>query len=115
MNQLQLILGVVLALFALAAIGAGIWASFRSTDQEARIKRLRDERDDLLSRLNYIEPKVKTLEEQNKILLELHNPADQISELRAQEADNHLKTYALLEQQYRTLQLIDDHLKNRGT
>lgn len=113
MSDLQLVLGVVVGLFALTAIGAGIWASFRSTDQEARIKRLQGERDDYLSRLNFMEPKLKTLEEQNQVLLDLHNPAEQIAALRSQEAENHRRTYALLEQQHRVLQQIDKHLLGR--
>lgn len=114
MSDLQLVLAVVLALFALASIGGGIWATFRSADQDVRIKRLQGERDDLLSRLNFIEPKVKSLEEQNKVLLDLHNPADQIAALRSQEAENHRKTFALLEKQHVVLQQIDRHLIGRG-
>lgn len=113
MTTLQAILAVVVALFVLAGLGGGIWASFRSTDQDARIKRLQSERDDLLSRLNFIEPKVKTLEEQNQILLGFHNPAEQIAALREQESTNHQRTYALLTKQHDVLQQIDAHLQGR--
>jgi hypothetical protein len=113
LSALQVVFAVVLGLFALTAIGAGVWASFRSTDQDARIKRLQSERDDLLSRINYIEPKLLTLEKQNQVLLDLHNPAEQIAALRKQEKENHEKTYALLEEQSRTLRQIDAHLLGR--
>jgi hypothetical protein len=109
-SQLQIVLGVVLGLFLLAGLVGGLWAAFRSADQETRIKRLQSERDDLLSRLNFIEPKLKALEEQNKVLLDLHNPADQISALKAQEAANHKATFELLTAQHKTLQAIDRHL-----
>lgn len=114
MTGLQPALAVVLALFALAVIGGGLWAAFRSTDQDARIKRLQGERDDLLSRLNFIEPKLKVVEDQNALLLAMHNPAEQIAELKSQEAENHRKTYALLEKQHATLLLIDEHLLREG-
>jgi chromosome segregation ATPase len=113
MSELQAVLGIVVALFLLTVVGGGIWASFRSTDQEARIKRLQGERDDLLSRLNFIEPKLRTVEEQNSVLRELHNPAQQIAALREQEAQNHAKTYELLEAQSVTLKQIEESLPGR--
>lgn len=114
MTTVQIVFGLIIGLFTLAAAGGGVWATFRSTDQEARIKRLQSERDDLLSRLNFIEPKLKALEDQNKVLLGLHNPTEQIAALRTQEADNHRKTFDLLTKQHETLQQIDKHLMGRG-
>lgn len=114
MSLLQSVLAVIGALLALSAVGGGLYAAFRSNDQEARIKRLQSERDDYLSRLNYIEPRLTVVEQQNEVLRTLHNPADQLQALRVQEQTNHDRTVELLEQQHATLQSIDQHLVGRN-
>jgi hypothetical protein len=65
----------------------------------------RGPRRDYLSRLNYIEPKLTKAEEQNRILLELHNPAEQIKALATQEQTNHDRTVALLRSRSRRWQI----------
>lgn len=110
MSGLQPALAVVVGVIALAAVAGGVWAVFRSSSQDARIDRLQDERDDYLSRLNFIEPRFKEVEQQNRLLLDLHNPADQIEALRAQEQTNHDRTVAILAEQSTTLHQIDTTL-----
>lgn len=100
-------LAVIGGLVGLAAIAGALWAVARSAAQDTRIKFLEGQRDDYLSRLNYIEPKLKTAEEQNRILLELHNPAEQIKALATQEQTNHDRTVLLLTEQRQTLALME--------
>lgn len=103
-SGLQATLAVVVTLITLASLAGGLYAVFRSSAQDARIKRLQDERDDYLSRLNFIEPKLVQAEQQNQVLRDLHNPAEQIGQLKAQEQDNHDKVVQILNDQTRTLQ-----------
>jgi hypothetical protein len=99
----QTILGVVGALVVLATAGGGLWAVFRSSAQDATIKRLRDERDDYLSRLNFIEPRHRAVEQQNEVLLALHNPTERLDDLGSQ----HAEMLRLLNAQSILLQQID--------
>lgn len=114
MSGIQQGLAVVGAIVMLAVVAGGLWAVFRSADRDARIDRLEGERDDYLSRLNFIEPRFKELEQQNKLLLDLHNPSDQIAALRVQEQTNHDRTVAILSEQSTTLHQIDTTLHGRG-
>jgi hypothetical protein len=114
-SGLQQALAVVGGLVALATLGGGLWAIFRTSAQDSRIKFLESQTADYLSRLNYIEPKLKEAEQQNRILLELHNPAEQIKQLAAQEQTNHDQTITLLTEQKQTLALIESRMpRNSG-
>lgn len=81
MNALQTVLSVIGGLIVLAGIGGVLYAQFRSAQHEATETRLRAERDDYLSRLNYIEPRHRAIEQQNEVLLALHNPKDQLDDI----------------------------------
>lgn len=82
MNALQTALAVIGGLVTLAALGGALYANFRAAQSDAIIKRLRDERDDYLSRLNYIEPRHRAAEQQLEVLLALHNPKDQLDDMQ---------------------------------
>lgn len=110
MTGFQQALALIGALFGLAVLAGGVYAVFRTAAQDARLKVVSGQRDDYLQRLNYIEPKVTKLEEQNRILLELHNPAEQIKQLASQEQTNHDRTVELLEQQSTVLSEIETRL-----
>lgn len=114
MDHLQTVLAIIGGLLVLTTAGAAIWAVFRSTSQDARIKRLQDERDDYLNRLNFIEPKVKALEQQNELLMAMHNPADAIAALGIQEKANHEQTVTFLKEQSGLLKQIHDDLDGRA-
>lgn len=114
MDSLQAVLAIIGGLVALLMIGAATWAVFRSSSQDARIKRLQDERDDYLHRLNFIEPKVEALTKQNELLMAMHNPADQISKLSVQEQANHEQTVTFLTQQNELLTAIHKDLSGRN-
>lgn len=83
MNGLQTVLSGIGGLIVLAGIGGVLYAQFRSAQHEATVKRLREERDDYLSRLNYIEPRHRALEQQTEVLLALHNPKEQLDDMQA--------------------------------
>jgi hypothetical protein len=65
---------VILGLLGLTALGAVVWVSVRSSYSDAQLKRLRGEGEDYLRRLNYVEPRLATMEKQNELLMALHNP-----------------------------------------
>lgn len=106
MSNLQTVLAVLGTLVVLTSVGGGLYAYFRSTAADARIKRLQDERDDYLSRLNYIEPRHKVIEQQNELLRQLHNPTA-LLETIAGKADEIIVT---LDEQRELLEEIDGKL-----
>lgn len=113
--DLGAVVSVLGGMAGLIVLIAGLYAVFKSSAADARIKRLQDERDDYLSRLNYIEPRFVELEQQNKLLKSLHNPTARLESLEktALTIDGKSdKTLELLEAQERTLQSI--HTKFPG-
>jgi hypothetical protein len=109
LSPLQAAIAVILGLATLATIGGGLYAVFRSAAQDSRIKRLQDERDDYLSRLNYVEPRLVRAEEQNEMLRELHNPTQHLVDLKGQEQRNHDEIVKILDDQTRTLRDAISH------
>lgn len=106
MNSAGVAISTILGLLALAGLGGGLWAVFRSAAQDARIKRLQDERDDYLSRLNYIEPRHRAVEQQNEVLLALHNPTDELTGLH----DNQVEILRVINAQSALIRQIDRRL-----
>lgn len=96
MSQLGGVLVAIATILGLAGLGGATWAVIKASAQDATIKRLRGENDDYVKRLNYIEPKVDALERENRTLRDLHNPADEIASLKAQEQTNHEATFGKL-------------------
>lgn len=103
MNGLQTALSVIGALIVLAGVGGVLYANFRASQDEAVKKRLREERDDYLSRLNYIEPRHRALEQQNEVLLALHNPKEQLDDIGV----NVVEALRLLRAQKSLMEQID--------
>jgi DNA polymerase III delta prime subunit len=95
-------------LLALAGLAGGLRATWKTSGLEATVARLRGEIDDYLKFYNYAKPRLDVLEQQNKLLLEMHNPADAIEKLYVQEGKNHLETIGVLRQ------LHKDLVKNGG-
>lgn len=83
MSAINLVLSIMGGLAGLAILGGGMWSLFRSSAQDDRIKRLQGERDDYLSRLNFIEPRHRAIEQQNELLLAMHNPTEKLDGLVA--------------------------------
>jgi hypothetical protein len=78
----QTVLAVLGGLFGIAVIAGALYAYAKGGAQDARIERLQGERDDYLSRLNYIEPRFKSAQEQNEILRTLVDPSARLIEIR---------------------------------
>lgn len=97
MTQVQLVLAIIGALVVLASAAGGVWAVFRSSSQDARIKRLSDENSDLVRRVEFLEPRVRDLTAERDLLRQQLNPAEQIKDLAGQEQRNHEATVAVLE------------------
>jgi hypothetical protein len=110
MNAASVILSIIGALVVLASVGGGLWAVFRSSAQDSTIKRLRDERDDYLSRLNYIEPRHRAVEQQNELLLAMHNPTEKLDALAG---DSH-RVLDALKTMHVLIQQIDRSLYREG-
>lgn len=110
MNGLQAGLAILGTLVVLGGVGAGVWAFFTSAGRDAAMNRLRVENEDVIRRLNYVEPRLKDSEAKNALLMELHNPTarlDAISALQVQDGkDNrnlHERTVTLLNAQHTAL------------
>ena len=101
----------VSGVLALALLVGGLWVVVRASNKDARIKRLQDENADYLKRLDYIEPRFAKAEQQNRLLLEMHNPSDQIEALRQQEQGNHDATVKILTEQAAVLKQIESRVK----
>jgi hypothetical protein len=73
-----------------------LYANFRAAQSEAQLKRLRDERDDYLSRLNFIEPRHRAAEQQLEVLLALHNPKEQLDTMSEHQTEQTRILHAVL-------------------
>jgi hypothetical protein len=109
LSQGVALLGGVLGL---ALLVSAAWVVVRASNKDARIKRLQDENADYLKRLDYIEPRFAKAEQQNRLLLEMHNPSDQIEALRQQEQGNHDRTVEILTEQAKVLKQIESRVKS---
>lgn len=81
MSPLATALGIIAALITLASLGGALYVSFRASANDARTKRLSEENADYLRRLGYIEPKLQQAEQQNALLMKLHNPTEQLAQI----------------------------------
>lgn len=124
MNNIGIFIASLGTLILLAGTAGAVWAVIRTSAQEATIKRLRDENEDYLRRLNYLEPRVDVLENRNEILEQLHNPAKaiaevatQVAQLLALEVKNHESVVKLIHTETSrvetVLNRIDGHIKDR--
>jgi vacuolar-type H+-ATPase subunit I/STV1 len=100
-------LGALGLLTVLAGSAAVVWSKFRADASDLTMTRLRSENEDYLRRLNYLEPRVTALESRNKVLEELHDPAEEIAALRKEEAAHHTE-------QMRVLRSIDKHVQREA-
>lgn len=82
MSTIQAVLAVLGGLILLAGFGGAVWAYTKGGAQDRQIERLRGEVADYLARLNYIEPRFKSMQEQNEILRTLLDPSARLEELR---------------------------------
>lgn len=114
MSTLQAVLAIIGALFVLAALGGGLYVAARSSASDVRERRLREENEDLVRRLDWIEPRFKQAEQQNQLLLQLHNPTSQLEALGTQAMANYEATVAILNQQSAVLHEIDEKLHAGG-
>lgn len=110
MSGTQTALAIIGALFTLAAIGGGLWAAFRTAAQEATIKRLRDDNAEYVKRIEYIEPRWKSADEQNTLLRDLHNPTAQLGRIE----DKTTRTIDLLSQQHALLDEVAQEMHRRS-
>lgn len=110
LSGLQTTLAILGALVALAAVGGGLWAVFRTAAQDATIERLRTDNAEYIKRIEYIEPRWKAADEQNTLLRELHNPSAQLGRLE----DKSSRTVELLEDQHELLNEIAAEMHRRG-
>lgn len=96
MSGLVLVLAGIGSLVAILVVAGGVWSVLRSSTIEANYQRVRDEAEDYLRRVNFLEPRVEVLERENKTLRDLHNPAKAIDVAAHQVAKNHLQTFEVL-------------------
>lgn len=109
MSQLAVALSVLGGLLALVGLAAGVSAVFRTTAQDKRIERLQSENGDYIRRLDYVEPRLHTLEQQNETLLRLHDPTVD----RAATASEHAAILRVLNANTRVLAEIESSMNGR--
>lgn len=110
MSTIQAVLSVVGALVGLSVVGGGLWAVFRSSAQDATITRLRAEISDYVGRIEYIEPRLTSAEQQNRLLRDLQNPSAEIGEVKGLQA----RTLELLNEQFAILREIEQRMPPKG-
>lgn len=118
MSTLQTVLAVLGGLVAIASVAGGIWAVFRTSARDAETNRLRAWNGDLIQRLDWIEPRFKTVTQQNELLMQLHNPTSQLEAMGTKAQANHDQIVEVLREQSALLEQIDEKLphsvENRG-
>lgn len=107
LSALQGALAVIGGLFALAVVAGSLYAYAKSSAQEARIERLQGERDDYLSRINFLEPRFASMREQNDTLRTLLDPTPKLEKIGSDLNSKAGEILAALEKQSRN----DDAIK----
>jgi hypothetical protein len=113
LNTTATALSVLAGLVVLAGIAGGLWAVARNAAKDKTEERLRAENIDLTRRLDWVEPRLKTAEEQNAMLTELHNPTKQIEAATIEGREQRAKIIGLLEAQRQTLVSIEQQVEGR--
>lgn len=80
-TQVLAVISILAGLVALAGVIGTLRGVAKSASQEAQLKRVREDRDDYLSRLNFIEPRHAALVEQNEMLRTLNDPSQRLNDL----------------------------------
>lgn len=96
MNSIVAVIVVITGILGLAGLGGAVYANLRSSALEASNRRLTNDNEYYLRKVNYLEPRVDVLERENETLHRLHNPTPEIVTLREQEATNHTEAMGLL-------------------
>lgn len=109
MSQVAVTLSVIAGVLFLIGVAAALSAVYRSTAQDKRIERLQSENTDYVRRLDYVEPRLHTLEQQNETLLRLHDPTAD----RQATAAEHAEILRVLHEQSRVLGEIEDGMGGR--
>jgi hypothetical protein len=86
MNPVLVIVSIIGALVVIAGFVTAVWVSARAGGQAERIKRLSGDRDDYKSRVEFIEPRLVKIEQENALLQELHNPSARLGAIKADTA-----------------------------
>lgn len=92
------VLVAIATILGLAGLGGATWAVIKTSAQEASNRRLRTENEDLIRRVNYLEPRTDVLERENETLRSIRDPSEAIEALKAQEQGNHEATLGVLQQ-----------------
>lgn len=103
MSTLALTLSIIGGILVCIGAAAALTAVFRTTAQDKTIERQRSEIGDYIRRLDYVEPRLHTLEQQNETLLRLHDPTAD----RAATAAEHAEILRVLRAQSDTLEDIE--------
>lgn len=110
MNQVAVTVSVIGVVLLLVGVAAGLLAVFKTTAQDKRIERLQSENGDYVRRLDYVEPRLHTLEQQNETLLRLHDPTADRAATKAE----HTQIIGLLNAQSAVLVELEQNMQGRG-
>jgi phosphopantetheine adenylyltransferase len=108
-NQVSLALSIVGGVLLLIGVAAALTAVYRTTASDKILARLRGENVDYVRRLEYVEPRLHTLEQQNETLLRLHDPSTDRAATKAE----HAEIIRILNEQTRVLGEIESGMEGR--
>lgn len=111
LNGLGLVMSIIGILSSVIILGAGAYAIFTTTRKDQTEKRLRAWNEDLLRRLDYVEPQLQKAEAKNTLLMELHNPTAKLETMDTNQRVQHEETVRLLGEQRDILEKIEGTLK----
>lgn len=106
--SLESTLGIIMGLLGLVSILVTLTVVFTLQRRDQIQKRQREWIEDLTGRLEYVEPKLKDLVKENRVLRTLMNPTAQLER-------NHTEVMRILEHQGEMLSQIQEHVEQRPT
>lgn len=82
MNTVGATVAILAGLVVLAGFIVAVLVNARAKGQEETTKRLRDDRDDYKSRVEFIEPRLSKVLEENAMLQQMHDPTAQLTAIK---------------------------------
>jgi hypothetical protein len=99
LDGVNLVIAIISGAIGLIILTAGTYAIFSSTRKDQTERRLRAWNEDLVRRLDYVEPQLASVEAKNKLLMDLHNPTAKLEQMDSAQRANHEQTVRLLTEQ----------------
>lgn len=86
MNTIGAIVTILGGLVVIAGFFAAAWVSARTKGSDQELARVRADRDDYKSRVEFIEPRLAAALRENELLQKMHDPTARLTEIRKDSA-----------------------------